>query len=154
MLVGGCAAIVSGGCHVGAGPVIAVSQHGLRAGADLSGGPGPVVGSIGFTGPIVGETVGRTYLTFDPAYMQRIDANRGERFYAIGFGGTIGAAWGADYDGAGLAIGAFAGVVTYPTGGCDARPAYSLMIGVRSLAGIVEVFALPKASWLFAIPCI
>lgn len=144
---------MSVGCHVGGGPVVAITQHGLRAGADLSGGPGPFVGSVGVIHPIVGEELGRTYLTFDPAYMQRIDSGRGDRLAALGFGATVGAAWGADYDEAGLAVGGFTGVVTYPSGSCEARPVYSVMIGVRSLAGIVEVFALPKASWLFAVPC-
>ena len=131
-----------------------MTPHGLRAGVDVSGGPGPIVGSAGFTRPIVGERLGRTYLTFDPGYMQRLDNGQSDRYVSLGFGGTVGAAWGEDYDGSGLAIGAFSGLVTYPSGGCFSRPVFSLMIGVRSLAGIVEAFALPKASYLFAIPCI
>ncbi|HUS31119.1 MAG TPA: hypothetical protein VMZ53_21565, partial [Kofleriaceae bacterium] len=79
--------------------------------------------------------------------MARVDKRNDQGLaYAVAGGGTIGAAWGGDYDGAGVAFGMFAGPVAYEHEGCRPLPTYSVMIGVRSLGGLFEYFVLPKAS--------
>jgi hypothetical protein len=86
--------------------------------------------------------------------MVRVDHNNDDKLnYAFAFGGTVGAAWGPDRDGAGFALGAFAGPVAYEHEGCRPLLALSAMVGIRYLGGLVEYFVLPKASVIVGVPC-
>ena len=142
------------GCHLGGGPIVAVSpDHGLRVGGEASAGLAYLGSSWGATFAPLHAGMSRAYLTFDPGYGTELRGSDPER--AVLFGATIGKAYG-EGDQGGLAAGVWAGpAIAYET--CATAdgmfPAYSAVLGFRMLAGVAEIYLTPKINGVLLFAC-
>jgi hypothetical protein len=148
----GLGVLVLVGCHVGGGPVVAVSRGGLRIGGEASAGLGPAGSTLGGTTSVTSSEPIRYYLTFDPGWITRLADNTGSGEPMLAVGGTIGYAYHDEQDHDHWAIGVWAAPMLLHDE-CDGlRATGSVVIGVRVLGDIFEVFASPKLSAV-SIPC-
>lgn len=150
-----CLALAAGGCRFGGGPVIAYSPRaGVRVGLDATGGFGALRGSVGGTLAVSGDGPTRSYAAFAPGFSPSTFSNdKASPWHRVSptFGGMIGIASG-DGEGEGhVAAGAWAGVA-YGEQCRDPELAHpiSIVIGVRWLAGVEELFVASKFSVRFA----
>jgi hypothetical protein len=140
------------GCHAGGGPVIAVSQGGLRLGAEASGGMGPAGATLGATTSVTGDEGNRAYVTFDPGWMVQLseDSEGPESFGA--FGATIGYTTN-NGPGGHWAVGGWLAGMRFDDGCSSQTLVGSVSLGVRILGGVIEVFVSPKLN-VAEIPCL
>jgi hypothetical protein len=138
-------------CHVGAGPVVAFSpQHGLRIGGEASAGAAFLGSTWGATYAPWRESSLLSYLTVDPGWAT--DLNIQNRDAYLGFGGTLGKAFGSGIgNGAddGLAVGLWAApFITFDncSDNSGIHPTYSAAVGYRYLGGVGELFVAPKVN--------